>query len=489
MNKKPIHPIEMTPRCITSQPSQGQPRHYAQTHTHTLHPLRGRKNSRPHPVRPREHHRNPTSGTNNTLQQNKEKHIRKANINIATLNMNGAASRDTLLLSKWGEISRTLYENKIAILALQETHMDGEMTNQVREIFSKNLDIIISEDPTSPQSKAGVAFIINKALINPQKITTHELVPGRALLLKMKWLEGCETKILNIYAPVNRAAQPQFWQSVESERHRRNITRPEFVIGDFNITEEAIDRAPPRLDDQAAMEALRNIRLKWEIQDSWRHAHQNVREFTYRTNTRERTAHLRLDRIYTAKHQHHLFNWNHSPAIAHTDHWMVMVKYAPKDAPLVGEGRWSWPRATIEDNELIKKVVARGKALQNNITNWKTDDTDQEKSNPQTLWANFKSDITKIAKEHAKTSIHKINAKVKSLEQNRKSIAVTEDFTNNEERQIEEALIANEITHLERAQAKTKKEIFKARRNNHGKKLGGIWSVMSKNRKPRDPIY
>jgi len=64
---------------------------------------------------------------------------------------------------------------------------------------------------------------------------------------------------------------------------------------------------------------------------------------------------------------------------------MVMVKYAPKDAPLVGEGRWSWPCMTIEDNNLIKKVVAQGKALQDNIARWKTDDTDREKSNPQTL--------------------------------------------------------------------------------------------------------
>ena len=95
----------------------------------------------------------------------------------------------------------------------------------------------------------------------------------------------------------------------------------------------------------------------------------------------------------------------------------------------------------------------------------------------------------KIAKEHAKTSIHKMNAKVRSLEQNRKSTAAIEDFTNNEERQTEEALIANEITHLEHAQAKTKKEIFKAQRNNYGKKLGEIWLAMSKNRKPRDPIY
>jgi len=37
---------------------------------------------------------------------------------------------------------------------------------------------------------------------------------------------------------------------------------------------------------------------------------------------------------------------------------MVMVKYAPKDALLIRKGRWSWPHATIEDNELIKKVVA-----------------------------------------------------------------------------------------------------------------------------------
>ncbi len=62
----------------------------------------------------------------------------------------------------------------------------------------------------TPRSTAGIAFVINKVLINPKKIKTYELVPGRALLLKIKWLEDCETTILNIYAPVNRAAQPQF---------------------------------------------------------------------------------------------------------------------------------------------------------------------------------------------------------------------------------------------------------------------------------------
>jgi hypothetical protein len=73
----------------------------------------------------------------------------------------------------------------------------------------------------------------------------RELIPGRALLLKIKWLEDCEMTILNVYAPVNRVAQPHFWQSVESKRCWRRIGHPNFVMGDFNIMEEVIDRAPP----------------------------------------------------------------------------------------------------------------------------------------------------------------------------------------------------------------------------------------------------
>ena len=133
------------------------------------------------------------------------------------------------------------------------------MTDQLRETFNKNLEILVSEDPMAPTSTAGVAFVINKALISPMRITAHELVPGRAFLLKIKWLESCEMSILNIYTPVNRAAQLQFWQTIENKRHRKSFPRPNFVLGDFNITEEAIDRAPLWLDNQAASEALRNI--------------------------------------------------------------------------------------------------------------------------------------------------------------------------------------------------------------------------------------
>ena len=44
-----------------------------------------------------------------------------------------------------------------------------------------------------------MAFIINKTLIAPREIIVHEILPEYALLIKVKWLESEETKLLNIY--------------------------------------------------------------------------------------------------------------------------------------------------------------------------------------------------------------------------------------------------------------------------------------------------
>jgi hypothetical protein len=80
------------------------------------------------------------------------------------------------------------------------------------------MEIVFSADPDSPQARAGVAFIINKALIAPRKVTAHEILPGRALLIKVKWLESEETKLLNIYAPNNKPSHSEFWKHIEETR-------------------------------------------------------------------------------------------------------------------------------------------------------------------------------------------------------------------------------------------------------------------------------
>ena len=88
-------------------------------------------------------------------QQTKE-HLNKArlraNIRIASQNVNGASapSENMNYKEKWKTISDTMHTEKIAILVIQESHLDQSMTENLSTIFEKNLKIMISADPDTP---------------------------------------------------------------------------------------------------------------------------------------------------------------------------------------------------------------------------------------------------------------------------------------------------------------------------------------------------
>jgi hypothetical protein len=90
---------------------------------------------------------------------------------------------------------------KIAILALQETHLNARTTYEVQNAFTKRLHSLNSEDERSPTTSAGVAFVLN---IHTSHLRTFELISGQALALKIKWNEQAreETNIINIYSPL-----------------------------------------------------------------------------------------------------------------------------------------------------------------------------------------------------------------------------------------------------------------------------------------------
>ncbi len=72
-------------------------------------------------------------------------------------------------------------------------------------------------------------------------------------------------------------------------------------------------------------------------------------------------THSRLDRIYaTRRHTPALFNWKMGPTPMPTDHWLVSVKFAPKDTPDIGKGQWTWPLPSLKDETLIEKVIRQG---------------------------------------------------------------------------------------------------------------------------------
>lgn len=149
----------------------------------------------------------------------------KANITIATLNLNGymAPSCNMTGIDKWPAINHTINKYHIAILALQETHLDLTRLQDVTSCFEKRLEIIISQHPDNPRTTAGIAFVINKALINPKEYQMYELQPGLAAALKIRWLEDEELTQLNVYAPNVREEKAAFWETIDIRRRALNL--------------------------------------------------------------------------------------------------------------------------------------------------------------------------------------------------------------------------------------------------------------------------
>ncbi|KAH9990734.1 Endonuclease/exonuclease/phosphatase [Russula vinacea] len=296
---------------------------------------------------------------------------RKANITIATLNVNGFTAPSSSLsgIEKWTTIVCTMNKHKIAILAIQETHLDDNQLDDICSLF--------------------------------KQITFYELQEGRALALKVKWNETREVDmaLLNIFAPNNKSEHKQFWENIETKRRLYRLHHPDFMLRDFNVTEENIDRAPAHPDDLNAISALREICHSWELQDAWCHSHPTERCFTYCNNANGQQIQSCLDRIYIARGTSwHTYGWHMGPTPTPTDHWIITVKYSPKDAPLIGPGRWTWSIPSLQKDKLMSRVISHGIQLQDEINSFKRNNTPRETTNPQLLWGVFKQDITTLAK-------------------------------------------------------------------------------------------
>ena len=212
--------------------------------------------------------------------------------------------------NKWTEINATMRDEKIAILAVQETHLDGQNTLAIHEALGKRLLILNSQPEDNPRSSAGVAFILNKDLVDTKQVKQFELIKGRAIAIKLTWKNNEETVLINVYAPNKKKENQLFWEKTNEERINSRLRAPDFVLGDFNITEDPIDRIPAKHDNTGAVNALRDFRLNLGIQDQWRHAYPKAREYTYRAMHNEKPIKSRLDRIYVAKSKANFtFDW------------------------------------------------------------------------------------------------------------------------------------------------------------------------------------
>ncbi|EIW64974.1 DNase I-like protein, partial [Trametes versicolor FP-101664 SS1] len=300
-----------------------------------------------------------------------------------------------------------LRDRRIAILALQETHLDDERARSLNTIFERNMTILHSPDPDNATGGRGVAFAINKRILKESNPTIRCVVPGRAILLKLKWSDDRDLKILNVYAPNDGQTNAAFWRTLRE----KNLGRIDLMLGDFNVVEDRADRLPARDDPEAPRDALRSLCESHSLLDGWRMTRPIEQAFTY---LQESTcAQSRLDRIYVRQRMaKDCSDWEISAPGIPTDHLLVTVAVENYKAPFIGRGRWAMPEHLLTDETMKKTMKLLATTLISSLTAGRVR---TEEENPQTAYATFKRDLIAAARARAKEKVPKIQRKMDGL--------------------------------------------------------------------------
>ena len=120
--------------------------------------------------------------------------------------------------SKWAAVSKSVREKKIGLLALQETHLSDELADDVSTLYQRRMTIINSPCENNPTNSAGVAFVINKEILNAENVKTHTLIPGRAIYISFKWHNNVTLSAVNVYAPNETSKHAQFWEDLKEKQ-------------------------------------------------------------------------------------------------------------------------------------------------------------------------------------------------------------------------------------------------------------------------------
>ena len=104
-------------------------------------------------------------------------------------------------------------------------------------------------------------------MIRTDNIKLTTLVPGQAISVSIPWQDDIRVNVLAIYAPNAPREIEEFWGTIMNRIHLNPDLKPEVVLGDFNLVEDALDRIPSKSDDHWATEKLKEFRQKFNLID------------------------------------------------------------------------------------------------------------------------------------------------------------------------------------------------------------------------------
>ncbi|KAI0355140.1 DNase I-like protein, partial [Trametes cingulata] len=398
-------------------------------------------------------------------------HKTKTRFTLATLNMRGLGpTAGTDGAGKWLLINQLMREKKIGLLAVQESHLDERMLESLRNLFGQHLDFYASFDPSNATGARGVAFVLNRRVLDPKDCKTEELVPGRAMLLSFRWKSDKVFRALNVYGPNDRTDSATFWDSLM----RANLGRLDVMLGDLNVTEQPIDRLPARSDHDGAVAALSELLRAKALTDGWRNTYPNTRAFSYMQSSTGSQS--RIDRIYVKRDTGWVYaGWELSEPGIPTDHKLALVSVANRNAPFTGKGRWTMPLHLLRDEAMKQEMLRAGEDLLRGIEGLAGRSEDL---NPQTVYESFKKRLIGAARSRAKIKIPKLERRIQRLRQElERTLAddLVEDPVVQSEKLRSVALLQERISCLETKRFGWARERSAAKHWTHGETIGRYW--------------
>lgn len=364
-------------------------------------------------------------------------------------------------------------DKRIAVLALQETHIDEARVATLTRIFGNSMEILFSADPVNSTGAKGVAIVINKRILKDCKPTVKQIVPGRAILVTIPWSEDRTLKILNVYAPNDAAENAAFWNELAGSR----LGRIDLMLGDCNVVEDAADRIPQREDPDPPRAALAELRDELHLIDGWRLENPMDKGFTF---LQESTlSQSRLDRIYARQAMlRDCSDWKLEDPGIPTDHRLVSVAVENYKAPFIGKGRWVMPAHLLTDAEMKKTMKLLG---QNLLARLRTRAARTDAENPQTAYADFKRELVSAARTRAKEKVPKIQKRMDRIRTDLHAVLNPEPDSRescySDQKRTEQAAVLQEtLTKLEQKRFGWRRHEVEARHWAHSETMTKYWT-------------
>ncbi|KAJ7083533.1 Endonuclease/exonuclease/phosphatase, partial [Mycena epipterygia] len=418
----------------------------------------------------------------------------KASAKIAALNMRGRGNPDVRNGdNKWYNIWQIIHEQKIGVMIVGEAHLDNNHKTDIDNLFGRVIRVEFTPDEEAPAARAGLAFVLNKNIVETENVSAIEIVPGRAMILEMKNVDGSPLSILGVYAPNRPYLNAVFWKKIKKWlMDNPGVRKPNMLGGDTNFVEDALDRLPSHADSNSAVEAFEDLKAYLRLVDGWRETHPTTRAYTFLQPITLGGAMSRIDRIYIKEDLFEdTFEWDIQAVGIETDHRMVSVRLTTEEAPTIGHGRWVWPAHIVRDKEVVAFILEEGLKLQETLEQVAQSEAVGQwnpNHNAQTLWITFKTRLCNKARERAKIVVPKIIEEMADLK-NKMDVIAADTLLSDQDKAISGAVLQEKLSKLEQKRHKSTRQAAQIRNRLEGEVIGPYWTRINKPHKPRDIIH